>query len=222
MVKVETSVPTQRKSGFLYSVIRSALKTKIGKRIAFFSGLKGFDHVVVNHLKFIRMYDGKSLRKGEQVIVGEDGLSRIYARPSNLLNAFNSRVDVGAALQATLMSGTTFGGLTLPAVFKYIALSTSSLTPAKGDTTLTGETSVAGLARAAGTAQNYVAPSTLDGAASYDIYKQFTLTGAATTVVSTALFDAASVGNMFAEVNFSASAVMQTNDILQVTWTVNI
>jgi hypothetical protein len=135
---------------------------------------------------------------------------------------FNSRVNVGAALQATEMSGTTFGGLSSPSHPIYIALSTSSLTPAAGDTTLSGETAVGGLTRASGTAQNYVAPVSLDGAASYDIYHQFTLTGANTTIVSTALFDAASTGNLFAEVNLSGSLALVTNDILQLTWTVNI
>jgi hypothetical protein len=120
------------------------------------------------------------------------------------------------------MTGTSLGSITTPLPAKYIALSTSSLTPVKTDTTLTGETVVAGLARVLGTIQNYVAPSTLDGAASFDIYNSFTLTGTATTVVSTALFDAVSTGNMFAEVNFASSATMTTNDVLQVTWTVNI
>ena len=123
---------------------------------------------------------------------------------------------------ASLLAGSALGGISSPLPPLYIALSTASLSPDKADTTLASETSVAGIARALGAAQNYVAPSTLDGAASFDIYKQFTLTGANTTVVSTALFDAGSVGNMFAEVNFGSSATMATNDILQVTWTINL
>ncbi len=136
--------------------------------------------------------------------------------------SYNSRVNKGAALQASLMAGSSLGSCTSPLPPLYIALSTSSLTPAAGDTTLTGETSKTGLARALGTAQNYVAATTLDGAASYDVYKQFTLTDSATTVVSAALFDAASTGNMFVEANLSSSAVMVTFDVLQVTWTVNL
>jgi hypothetical protein len=216
MNNIQTKVPTQRKNTFLVKVLKSALRTQVGKAVAFFAGLKGFDRVQVNHYKFVREHQGEKLGFREVLIEG-----RVYETPK-LQTMFNARVDVGAALQATLMSGTTFGSLTSPAVPKYIALSPTSLTPAHGDTTLSGETAVAGLARAAGTAQNYVAPSSLDAAASYDIYHQFTLTGTATTIVSTALFDAGSTGNMFAEVNFSSSAAMATNDILQVTWTVNI
>jgi len=36
------------------------------------------------------------------------------------------------------------------------------------------------------------------------------------------LFDAVSTGNLFAEANFSSSAVLVTGDLLQVTWTINI
>jgi hypothetical protein len=147
----------------------------------------------------------------------------VYAKPSMFQFSYNSRVNKGAALQASLMSGSALGSCASPLPPIYIALSTASLTPAYGDTTLASETVVAGIARALGTVQNYVSPGTVvDAAASYDIYKQFTLTGAGTTVVSSALFDAASTGNMFAEANFGSSAVMATNDILQVTWTVNI
>ena len=135
--------------------------------------------------------------------------------------SYNSRVDVGAKLQAYLMTGSNLGSLSSPNYPIYIALSTSSLTPAHGDTTLTGETSVTGLGRAIGTPQNYVAPASLDAAASVDVYKQFTLTGTATTIVSSALFDASSTGNMFCEANLATSATMQTNDILQLTWTIN-
>lgn len=135
---------------------------------------------------------------------------------------YNARVNKGAALQASLMAGSALGSVSSPLAPLYVALSTSTLTPAAGDTTLSGETTKTGVARALGTAQNYVAASTLDGAASYDVYKSFTLTDTATTIVSAALFDAASTGNMFAEANLASSAVMATNDVLQLTWTINL
>jgi hypothetical protein len=168
-----------------------------------------------------------SLKKGEVVVTHQDnenvpdGEAWLYAREAASF-VYNSRVNKGADLQASLMSGSSLNSITSPLPPKYIALSTASLTPAAGDTTLTSETVVAGIARALGTVQNYVAPASLDAAASYDVYKQFTLTGAGTTVVSSALFDAASTGNLFVEANFGSSAVMATNDILQVTWTVNL
>ena len=170
---------------------------KIGNYLGFNLRIKGFNRVGVR-------------------IIHTNGLIE------NIGFTYNSRVNKGAALQASLMAGSALGGVSSPLAPLYIALSTASLTPAAGDTTLASETSVAGLGRALGTAQNYVAASTLDGAASYDVAKTFTLTGANTTVVSAALFDAVSTGNLFAEANFSSSAVLVTGDLLQVTWTINI
>jgi hypothetical protein len=195
-MNIDTPIPIQRQMTWYAKLFKKFLRTQVGKRVGFYLGLRGFNRVSVIHLRNYKV------------------LSQGFV--------FNARVDKGAAQQASLMTGTSLGSITTPLPAKYIALSTSSLTPVKTDTTLTGETVVAGLARVLGTIQNYVAPSTLDGAASYDVYNSFTLTGVGTTVVSTALFDAASTGNMFAEVNFASSAVMATNDILQVTWTVNI
>jgi hypothetical protein len=208
MSNIETNVPIQRNQNIWIKFVKGFLKTQVGKHIAFTLGIKGFDRVGYSLIKF-KGYD----KNGEKV----------YAKPSMFNFSYNSRVNKGAAQQASLMSGSTLGGITTPLPAIYIALSTASLTPAYGDTTLTSETVVAGIARALGTVQNYVSPgTTVDGAASYDIYKQFTLTGSGTTVVSSALLDAASTGNLFAEANFGSSAVMATNDILQVTWTVNI
>lgn len=188
--------------------------------LAFILGFRGINRVAQAHLKYLRDYSGEKLRRNETLLTDKNGVRRVYLNPTLSYN-YNSRVDVGAGIAAYLLSGSNLDSLTSPAVPKYIALSTSTLSPAHGDTTLTGETSVAGLGRSAGTIQNYVAPTSLDGAASFDVYHAFTLTGSATTVVSTGLFDAASTGNLFAEVNFSSSAAMSTNDVLQVTWTVN-
>ena len=201
-------MPLQRRTSLFARLLKKFLLTQVGKQLAFSFGLRGFNRVGYQLIKF----------KG----FDKDG-NKTYANPGLLNFVYNSRVNKGAAQQASLMSGSTLGGITTPLPAIYIALSTASLTPAYGDTTLASETVVAGIARAVGAVQNYVSPgTTVDGAASYDIYKQFTLTGGATTVVSTGLFDATSAGNLFAEVNFGTSAAMATNDILQVTWTVNI
>jgi hypothetical protein len=206
--------------GIIKWMLHNPYLRNFGLAIGFALGFRGINRVQSAHLKYLRDYLGEKLRRKEVVLKGDDGVLRVYLKPKLSLS-YNSRVNVGAELAAYLLSGSNLGSLTSPAVPLYIALSTSTLTPAATDTTLSGETSVAGLARALGTAQNYVAPTSLDGGASFDIYHQFTLTGANTTVVSTALFDASSSGNMFAEVNFATSAAMNTNDILQVTWTVN-
>lgn len=227
-MNAEVAIPLQRRMGFFARLLKSFLLTQVGKHLAFNFGLRGFNRVMNQHLKFVGKYSGQKLRKSDRVMTHADnevipeGESWLY-RLMGPQFVYNSRVNKGAALQASLMSGSALGSCASPLPPLYIALSTASLSPAYGDTTLASETVVAGIARAVGAAQNYVSPGTvLDAAASYDVYKQFTLTGAGTTVVSTGLFDAASTGNLFAEVNFGTSAVMATNDILQVTWTVNL
>lgn len=228
-MNIQTQIPTQRQTFLWIKIVRRLLHTQIGKHIAFSLGIKGFDRAGFRVMKFSR-----KIQQGEKIGKKEIGLSHkenenipvgeiwAYLKPSRFCFSYNSRVDKGAAQQASLMAGSALGGITTPLPPLYIALSTSSLTPAKTDTTLSGETAKTGVARALGAAQNYVAPSVVDGAASFDIYKQFTLTDTATTIVSSALFDAASTGNMFAEANFASSAVMATNDIIQCTWTINL
>ena len=124
----------------------------------------------------------------------------------------------------SLITGASQNSIVTPLPPLYIALSTATLTPAAADTTLASEiTAVAGLTRSIGAVQSYTRATVLDGAASYVVYKLFTLTGSATTVVSAALFDNthATPGNMFVEANLASSAVMATNDTLGVSWTIN-
>ena len=181
------------------NMIKSFLHTKIGARVGFYLRIKGLNRVGVIHT---------SALTGRQRFLGF---------------AYNSRVDKGGDLIASLITGAAQNSISSPLPPKYIALSTSSLTPAHTDTTLTGEMSATGLGRALGTQGSYVTPTTLDGAASYTVTKTFTNTsGGSVTVVSAALFDAASTGNMFVEANLSSSAVMANNDTLAVTWTVNL
>lgn len=189
----KTSVPFQY--SLLGSIIKRILHTKVGAYLGYMIGISGFNMV-------------------EAVITRVDGtIERSFA--------YNARVNAGAALCASLISGSTLGGISSPSAAKYLALSTSSLTPAAGDTTLSGETAASGMARALATAGGYSAPGSLDGAASYTLTKTFTATGTI-TIVSTAIFDAASTGNMLAEANLSASASLANGDLLAITWTVNL
>ncbi len=175
------------------TIVKKFLHTKIGSFIGYHSGISGFNRLDV-------LVNGKSIS-----------------------HSYNSRVDKGAALTASLISGSSLGSISSPLPPLYIALSTSSLTAAKGDTTLSGETSVSGLGRAIGTAGSYSAPASLDGSASYTISKTFTMGAAGpTTIQSAALFDAASTGNMFVETNLSASAVLLNGDTISITWTINV
>lgn len=190
----QTSLPIQYSPlGILF---KKLLHTKLGARIGFMIGISGF-----NTIEAIHMRDGKVVKK---------------------IRSFNSRVDKGGDLTASLLSGTSFNSISSPLPPKYIALSTSSLTPAHTDTTLSGETSNSGVARALGTQGSYTGPASLDAACSYTVTKTFTCGATPTTVVSAALFDAASTGNLFVEANLSSSAAMAAGDTLAITWTINL
>lgn len=136
----------------------------------------------------------------------------------HLAPSFNSRINAGANWMATIM-GSAAG---TPA--NYIALTATLVTAATGDTTLAGEITTNGLARAQGTYGTYTAPGSVGGAASYRLTKTFTYTGTgAVTVQTAALFDAAAAGNMFVETQLTASATVTANgDQIAITWTVNI
>ena len=193
---MNTKIPSQYSK--IGQLVKKFLHTKLGARVGYFLNIKGFNRVGAVWTK---------AATGQMIDLGF---------------AFNSRVDKGGDLIASLITGAAQNSISSPLPPKYVALSTSTLSPAHTDTTLSGETAVSGLARALGTQGSYVTPTTLDGAASYTVTKTFTLTGSATTVVSAALFDAASTGNMFVEANLSSSAAMNTNDTLAITWTVNL
>ena len=191
----------QTHTPFQYSkygnIIKSFLHTKIGAKLGFYFAVKGFNRVGAIHT---------SAKTGKETFIGF---------------AYNSRVDKGGDLIASLITGAAQNSISSPLPPKYVALSTSTLSPAHTDTTLTGETSLSGLGRALGTQGSYVTPTTLDGAASYTVTKTFTA-GAAATIVSAALFDAVSTGNMFVEANLAANAIMAIGDTIAITWTVNL
>lgn len=194
-MSLKVNAPTQYTP--LGKTIKKFLNTGIGKKIGFILNIRGF-----NRIGFQVIRNGKVVQSGF---------------------TYNSRVDKGAALSSSLLAGENLGGITDPAAPKYIALSTSTLTPAKDDTTLSDETSASGLARAVGTIQNYTAPSALDSACSYDVYKEFTNTSEGTvTIKSAALFDAGSNGNLFVEANLSSNAVLEDQDVLKIIWSVNL
>jgi hypothetical protein len=195
---MQTKTQMQYRSEKSVLFLKKLLHTKWGAKLGFLLGIKGFNRVGVIHT------------------------SSFSGKVRNLGFSYNSRVNKGADLIASLITGAAQNSISSPLPPKYIALSTSTLSPASGDTTLSGETAVAGIARALGTQGNYTGPVALDGAASYTVTKTFTLTGASTTVVSAALFDSNTSGNLFVEANFGSQAVMVPNDTLAVTWTVNL
>lgn len=175
----------------------------IGPMIGFYFGVKGYNRVKVCIVRANRKF---SIRDAF----------------TNLMPAFNSRVNKGADLIGSLITGTSLNSITSPLPPKYIALDdVSTITAAKTDTSLTNEASTNGFSRAAGTFGGYTGPSTLDGAASFTVSNTFTATGTS-TIYAAALFDAASSGNMFVEANLSSSATLASGDTLAITWTINL
>lgn len=100
----------------------------------------------------------------------------------------------------------------------FIASTESSITPAVGNTTLTGEITTNGLARADATTKTHTAASNTT-----TIEHTFTATGAFTSVLASALFNAASAGTMPHIANFgTGSGTLATNDTLKITWTLTL
>ncbi|MCL4436170.1 MAG: hypothetical protein M1503_10320 [Thaumarchaeota archaeon] len=97
----------------------------------------------------------------------------------------------------------------------YIALTTTAITPAATDTTLSGEITTNGLARAQGTYSH------TNGTNTYTITKQFTASGTFTGVQGAGLFTASSSGTMMSENTFS-SVNLISGDQITITWTITI
>lgn len=173
------------------NTLKKFLHSKIGARIGYFLRIKGFNRIE----------------------------ARINGK--NPVFSYNSRVNKGSDLIASLITGISLNSISSPLPPKYIALSTTSLTPNATDTTLSGETSATGLARALGSQGTYTSASVLDGPANYFVSNLFTnSSGGTVTIQSTALFDATSSGNMFVEGNLGASATLLNGDTLSISWQV--
>lgn len=123
----------------------------------------------------------------------------------------NLRTNAGADWQADVMGHTT-----QPQEAQYIALTTNTGAPALGDTTLTGEISSGGLARAQG------AYSHTNGTSTYKISFTFSSTATHTAVHKAGLFNASSSGTMVFETVLSSDVSLVNGDTLTIEWTVNI
>ena len=106
----------------------------------------------------------------------------------------------------------------------YIALTTTAVTPAAGDTALSGEITTGGLGRAQGTYAHTAGQNT------FTVSKTFTATATATNVQAAGLFTAAVTGTpgaggddgtMMAENQFTAVS-LANNDQLTITWTITL
>lgn len=123
----------------------------------------------------------------------------------------NIVTDAGFDLISKAVSDTA----TQPAACNYIAVTNTAITPAAGDTTLSGEiNNTNGLGRAIGTFAHS------NGTKTYTVTKVFTATG---TVASqaTGLFNAASTGTLCYEATYTPVTV-NSADTLTVTWTITL
>jgi hypothetical protein len=106
------------------------------------------------------------------------------------------------------------GGAGGTATAQYIALTNTAITPAAGDTSLSGEISTNGLGRALGTYAHTAGTNT------FTISKTFTATGSQSAQAA-GLFTASSSGTMMAENTFT-SVSLAANDQLTITWTITL
>ena len=113
-----------------------------------------------------------------------------------------------AQVYTNTSAGTRGGG--------YLALTVDATAPAAGDTTLTGEISTNGLARADATTKNHT-----DNANVTLIEHEWTATGTHTNVQKVGMFNAASVGILTHEGTFTPASLI-SGDKLKVSYTVNL
>lgn len=124
-------------------------------------------------------------------------------RPNLLTNA-------GKDVIASAVSNTA----TQAAACNYLGLTNTGITPAAGDTTLSGEIAVNGLSRAQATYAH------TGGTSTYTLVKTFTATGAQSAQAA-AVFNASSSGSMCFENTFT-SVTLANGDTLTVTWTITL
>lgn len=98
----------------------------------------------------------------------------------------------------------------------FVALTESTITPAAGDTTLSGEITTNGLARADATTKSHTT-----GTNTTLIEHTHTASGSFTDVKASALFNASSTGTMPHIANYSSgSGTILSGDTLKTSWTI--
>lgn len=123
----------------------------------------------------------------------------------------NLTVDAGLNFARRQLHDTSYA--TSGKVAQYVAVTTDTGGPASGDTTLTSEETLNGLARAAATY------SSLGGTGAWQLVINMTYTGVPLkTLAKMAVFDDTTAGNMYYEALLSPTSALNTNDIFVGTW----
>ena len=164
---------------------------------------------VIRRRAFVETLVPKMRNRLDVTVIRKDGTIEKQAP------IYNSRVDAGASWQANIMGNATGTSA------QYIALTNTAISIAHGDTTLSGEIVANGLSRAVGAYGSYVAPVSLNAAASYTISKTFTCATAPQAAQAAGLFTAASGVTLFVEATFSQVS-LQVGDSVAIAWLVNI
>lgn len=126
----------------------------------------------------------------------------------------NARTNAGASYIAGALFNTSVAAL------NYMALSSATLTPAMGDTTLASEITTTGLARKTATYGGYTAPASLGATSSCTLSASYTNGGGgAVSVTSVGLLSAASGGTLGFEANLSAGNTLNPGDSVAITYT---
>jgi NAD-dependent dihydropyrimidine dehydrogenase PreA subunit len=133
----------------------------------------------------------------------------LASHPNIITNAGEDVISRQAACGATNAPACASGGV-------YIALSNDTAVPAKTDTTCPAELASNGLGRTLGTYSHTT------GTSAHNITATFTYSTSAhsTTISKVCMFDASSIGNLFAESLLSPTAVVSASgDQVTITWT---
>lgn len=125
----------------------------------------------------------------------------------------NLRTNVGANFWSTQLFGFTGS----PNVAKYVGMTVDNTAPALTDTTLTGEETSGGLARAMATSSHTL------GATTTVLSYTFVYTGSTLkSIAKVGLFDASSSGNLVLETLLNTpGSVTSPGDVIAIVWTIN-
>ncbi len=162
-------------------------------------------------------------------LVGVDGKRGRYEQPKIISHAVFNQDNLSPAQKEWIDNLLTNGGRDEIHVdmytttsksgsgFNYIGLSENASAPNASDTSLTGEITTNGLARIQATTRSHTT-----GTNTSTIQHTFTASGAFTAVQKAALFDDAGppVNGVMGHENTFTPVALQTNDQLQVTWTI--
>lgn len=175
------------------------------------------DRIIAAQTQATAVNDGDITPSGGSGGGAVTGLLFLFALAYFFLTRMLLRTSAGADWQAKVLGDTASTGTGIYASATYVGITTDTGAPASGDTTLTGELTGSGLARAQATFAHTA------GAASYTLTKTFTSSDATTRLIhKAALFNASSGGTMPFESALTSDANIASGDTLTLTWTISI